>query len=146
MKRQLCYLTWSKTIHRLRLWRTPPHQMPPSINAKRAELWETCGSSGESLLAGELSDGSWRSHETTTCTEVPKGFLALYVGPELRRFVIPLSYLSTPDFKVIMDRAAEEFGYEQEGGIRIPCEEEDFEKILWTCLANNKKKNNIKKV
>ena len=65
--------------------------------------------------------------------EVPKGFLAVYVGPELRRFVIPTSYLSMPDFKALMEQMVDEFGFEQEGGLQIPCEEKDFEEILGKC-------------
>nr|KYP38351.1 Auxin-induced protein 10A5 [Cajanus cajan] len=31
--------------------------------------------------------------------EVPKGYLAVYVGDKMRRFVIPVSYLNQPHFK-----------------------------------------------
>uniref|UniRef100_A0A5B7C2W3 Putative SAUR-like auxin-responsive protein family n=1 Tax=Davidia involucrata TaxID=16924 RepID=A0A5B7C2W3_DAVIN len=84
------------------------------------------------MAAGEMSDG-----QRNIAVQVPRGFLAVYVGPELRRFVIPTRYLSMPDFKVLMERVAEEFGYEQEGGLRIPCEEEDFQDVLTRCLARD---------
>ncbi|KAL3835345.1 hypothetical protein ACJIZ3_010081 [Penstemon smallii] len=88
-----------------------------------------------SLLAGDqillLSDGQ----QTRNSGIIPKGFMAVYVGPENRRFVIPTRFLSVPDFRVEMDRAAEEFGYEQEGGLRIPCDEQDFEQLLESCFA-----------
>lgn len=32
---------------------------------------------------------------------VPRGYLAVYVGPELRRFIIPTDYLEKPLFKVL---------------------------------------------
>lgn len=120
--------------------------------AKKLIIRENSCAMKESLLAGDhdqLSDG--RSTSTTTGVQViPKGFLAVYVGTTVvRRCVIPTSYLSMPDFRILMERAADEFGYEQEGGLRLPCEEEDFEKILLTCWANSKydrKKNNYKKV
>ncbi|KAB5539192.1 hypothetical protein DKX38_016725 [Salix brachista] len=77
---------------------------------------------GNKPAAGGVSSGT---------EKVPKGFLAVYVGAEQRRFVIPLRCLSTPGFMGLMDKVAEEFGYDhQEGGLRIPCEEEDFEEIL----------------
>lgn len=61
---------------------------------------------------------------------VPRGYLAVYVGPEMRRFVIPASFLAVPAMRALMERAAEEFGYGQRGGLRIPCEEAAFEEIL----------------
>ncbi|ONM18808.1 Auxin-induced protein 10A5 [Zea mays] len=58
---------------------------------------------------------------------VPKGYFAVYVGAESRRFVVRTSYLSHPAFRELMERAAEEFGFAQAGGLRIPCREEDFQ-------------------
>ncbi|KAM6562798.1 hypothetical protein CsatB_022796 [Cannabis sativa] len=97
----------------------------------------------ESLLAGKLSDGGLPGSEST---EVPKGYVAVYVGPELRRFLIPTSCLSMPDFRGLMDKTAEEYGFEQEGAIEIPCDEQDFQKILCRCLSSKdkKKKNDLK--
>ena len=65
--------------------------------------------------------------------KVPKGFLVVYVGDEddtQRRFVIPMSYLSTPSFRALIEKAAEEFGFQQAGALRIPCKEENFQEIL----------------
>ncbi|GKV26762.1 hypothetical protein SLEP1_g36000 [Rubroshorea leprosula] len=98
--------------------------------------------SKEELLTGELSDGSWHGHLGPE--HVPKGSLAVYVGQEQRRFVIPMSYLSVPEFKVLMDKSAEEFGYDQEGGLQIACEEKDFEDILARCVMYKNKKNKKK--
>ncbi|GMY38258.1 auxin-responsive protein SAUR50-like [Fagus crenata] len=139
MKNQPCHISRPKNILRLWLWWAPLYQRPPSmIPGKNKGLLEY-GGLNETLLNGELSDGKRSS------MQVPKGFLAVYVGPKLRRFVIPTSYLSMPDFRVLMDRAAEEFGFDHEGGVKIPCEEEDFEQILYRCCKINKKKS-IKKV
>ncbi|KAI4299851.1 hypothetical protein L6164_033273 [Bauhinia variegata] len=68
--------------------------------------------------------------------DVPKGYLAVYVGPELRRFIIPTSYLSHSLFKVLLEKTAEEFGFEQCGGLTIPCEIETF-KYLLKCMENH---------
>lgn len=65
--------------------------------------------------------------------DVPKGYLAVYVGPELRRFIIPTSYLSHSLFKMLLEKAAEEFGFNQSGGLTIPCEIETF-KYLLNCM------------
>lgn len=72
--------------------------------------------------------------------DVPKGYLAVYVGPELRRFIIPTSYLSHSLFKVLLEKAADEFGFDQSGGLTIPCEIETF-KYLLKCIENQKKEH-----
>lgn len=72
--------------------------------------------------------------------DVPKGFLAVYVGSELRRFIIPTSYLSDPLFKVLLEKVEEEFGFDQSGGLTIPCEIETF-KYLLKCMENHQKIN-----
>lgn len=70
--------------------------------------------------------------------DVPKGYLAVYVGPELRRFIIPTSYLSLPAFKVLLEKAEEEFGFDHKGGLTLPCEIETFKYIL-QCMEHNQK-------
>lgn len=61
---------------------------------------------------------------------VPKGHFAVYVGEEARRFVVPTGYLREPTFRDLMERAADEFGFPQAGGLRMPCAEDDFEELL----------------
>ena len=39
---------------------------------------------------------------------------------------MPTTYLRQPEFRDLMEHAAEEFGFAQAAGIRIPCRE-DFE-------------------
>ncbi|ERN08546.1 hypothetical protein AMTRI_Chr11g98270 [Amborella trichopoda] len=58
--------------------------------------------------------------------DVPKGHFAVYVGENRRRFVIPTSYLKTSLFQSLLQRAEEEFGFEHDMGITIPCKEEHF--------------------
>lgn len=47
-----------------------------------------------------------------------------------RRFVIALSYLNHPDFLNLLDQAAEEFGFKQEGVLAVPCGHCELERIL----------------
>lgn len=62
---------------------------------------------------------------------VPKGYFAVYAGEESRhRFVVPTGYLREPAFRDLMERAADEFGFAQAGGLRVPCAEEDLEDLL----------------
>lgn len=70
--------------------------------------------------------------------DVPKGYLAVYVGPELRRFIIPTAYLSHHLFKVLLEKAEEEFGFDHAGGLTIPCEIETF-KYLLKCIETEDK-------
>ncbi|XP_057746273.1 uncharacterized protein LOC130965531 [Arachis stenosperma] len=59
--------------------------------------------------------------------EIPKGYLAVYVGEKMKRFVIPISYLNHPSFQDLLSQAEEEFGYDHPmGGLTIPCEENMF--------------------
>ncbi|XVF48839.1 hypothetical protein PTKIN_Ptkin03bG0220600 [Pterospermum kingtungense] len=77
-------------------------------------------------------------HGPNAPPDVPKGYLAVYVGPELRRFIIPTSYLTHPVFKVLLEKAEEEFGYDHNGGLTLPCEIETF-KYLLQCIERNPK-------
>ncbi|ONK68128.1 uncharacterized protein A4U43_C05F7740 [Asparagus officinalis] len=63
-------------------------------------------------------------------SEVPKGYLAVYVGEDMKRFVIPTTYLSLQAFKELMEASAETFGYQNEGGLRIQCDAGEFEDTL----------------
>ncbi|XP_051146824.1 auxin-induced protein 15A-like [Andrographis paniculata] len=65
---------------------------------------------------------------TSTSADIPKGHFAVYVGEnEMKRFVIPLSYLNNPSFQELLHHAEEEFGFHHPmGGITIPCSEELF--------------------
>ncbi|PON39747.1 Small auxin-up RNA [Parasponia andersonii] len=61
--------------------------------------------------------------------EVPKGYLAVYVGDEskMKRFVILVSYLNQPSFQELLSQAEEEFGFNYPmGALTIPCKEDVF--------------------
>lgn len=59
--------------------------------------------------------------------EIPKGFFAVYVGHNKRRFVIPISFLNQPTFQDLLSQSEEEFGYSHPtGGLTIPCKEDVF--------------------
>lgn len=87
----------------------------------------------------------WRSASNSPCgylclyttnssyppPDVPRGYLAVHVGREERkRFIIPTTYLSTPQIIALLDKAGEEFGYNQIGLLTIPCEITLFEQLL----------------
>ncbi|GAU22120.1 hypothetical protein TSUD_310240 [Trifolium subterraneum] len=67
------------------------------------------------------------SQTSSKVSNIPKGYLAVYVGEEMKRFVVPLSYLNQPSFQDLLSRAEEEFGYDHPmGGLTIPCGEDVF--------------------
>lgn len=104
----------------------------------------TCSSSGDA--AGNSGSGSKSINKflkkTLSFSEssnilrassndvVPKGFLAVCVGNELKRFIIPTEYLGHQAFGILLREAEEEFGFQQEGVLKIPCEVPLFQKIL----------------
>ncbi|XP_008462190.2 auxin-responsive protein SAUR50-like [Cucumis melo] len=61
---------------------------------------------------------------------VPKGYLAVCVGKEMKRFVIPTHYLTHKAFRILLQEAEEEFGFHQQGVLQIPCHVSVFEDIL----------------
>ena len=68
-----------------------------------------------------------------TYAAVPKGYLAIYVGEEIKRFVIPISYLNQTSFQELLSEAEEEFGYDRPmGALTIPCSEDVFLKVVST--------------
>jgi len=59
--------------------------------------------------------------------DVPKGYLAVYVGEKIKRFVIPISYLKQISFQELLNQAEEQFEYDHSmGGLTIPCTEDIF--------------------
>ncbi|XP_047166825.1 auxin-responsive protein SAUR24-like [Vigna umbellata] len=103
-----------------------PNHLKSSI--PRSTSWHIQPLSKKPLLgSGVSSDGGARN------AKVPKGSLAVYVGPHFRRFVIPVRFLAMPDFAALMESVAEEYGCDHHGAIHIPCDEDHFQQILISC-------------
>ncbi|KAG6493840.1 auxin-responsive protein SAUR23-like [Zingiber officinale] len=62
----------------------------------------------------------------------PPGFLAVYVGDDRRRFVIPARFLNLPVFAALLQRAEEEYGFpgSAAGGLALPCDPAFFGCVL----------------
>ncbi|KAL6962000.1 hypothetical protein U1Q18_036956 [Sarracenia purpurea var. burkii] len=61
----------------------------------------------------------------------PKGHFVVYVGRELKRFVVPTSYLKDPFFQQLLDKAAEEYGFDRNHHkIVLPCHESTFQRVI----------------
>ncbi|KAH7835824.1 hypothetical protein Vadar_030206 [Vaccinium darrowii] len=61
--------------------------------------------------------------------DVPKGHFAVYVGENRSRYIVPISFLTHPQFQCLLRRAEEEFGFDHEMGLTIPCEEVVFRSL-----------------
>ncbi|XP_047074368.1 auxin-responsive protein SAUR32-like [Lolium rigidum] len=74
---------------------------------------------------------------TGSGTMPPKGCMAVrVVGPvgggaaeEEERFVVPVGYLKHPLFVGLLKEAEEEYGFQQQGAITIPCGVENFRRV-----------------
>ncbi|XP_047328644.1 auxin-responsive protein SAUR50-like [Impatiens glandulifera] len=59
--------------------------------------------------------------------DVPKGHFVVYVGENRSRYIIPISFLTYPQFQSLLHQAEEEFGFiYHDNGLTIPCQEHVF--------------------
>ncbi|MCD9559076.1 hypothetical protein HAX54_016807 [Datura stramonium] len=91
--------------------------------------WKTKSLKRRGVLSYSSSDSDEPASSGSN-RRTPSGSLAVYVGPERRRFVIPTRFLNLPVFISLLDKAEEEFGYQRTGGLVLPCEVDYFSEIL----------------
>ncbi|KAL7191669.1 hypothetical protein ACSBR2_023704 [Camellia fascicularis] len=60
----------------------------------------------------------------------PQGCFPVYVGPERQRFVVRIQYANHPLFKMLLEDAEMEYGFNSEGPLLLPCEVDHFYKVL----------------
>lgn len=89
------------------------------------QRWKT-----KSLSRRSLSSSSDSDESASPKCRTPSGSLAVYVGPERTRFVIPTRFLNFPVFVAFLNQAEEEFGFQTTGGLVLPCEPGFFAEIL----------------
>ncbi|GMI84051.1 SMALL AUXIN UPREGULATED RNA 42 [Hibiscus trionum] len=77
----------------------------------------------------------WKQEQSSAL--VPQGHFAVVAGcgEEPRRFVVPLSYLTHPGFLLLLEQAAEEYGFERKGALTIPCTPTQLERVLADSIA-----------
>ncbi|CAK8569077.1 unnamed protein product [Lathyrus sativus] len=60
---------------------------------------------------------------------VPKGHFVVYVGENRSRYIVPISFLTRPEFQNLLHQAEEEFGFDHDMGLTIPCDQDAFESL-----------------
>lgn len=63
---------------------------------------------------------------------VPRGCIPVLVGSDgsMERFVVQVKVLREPCIMELLNMAAQEFGYGQQGILRIPCDAEHFRQMI----------------
>ncbi|KAL3723748.1 hypothetical protein ACJRO7_035852 [Eucalyptus globulus] len=79
---------------------------------------------------GKRSSNGYNSNEEAGLPEdVPRGHFVVYVGENRSRYIVPISWLDHPKFQSLLQRAEEEYGFNHDMGITIPCEEAVFQSL-----------------
>lgn len=91
----------------------------------------------KSLLLGWKSSSYCDDYEEVNDSryvpkDVKEGHFAVIAvdGEQPKRFFVPLSYLTHPRFLMLLEQAAEEYGFDHEGALTIPCRPCELERIL----------------
>lgn len=102
--------------------------------------WQKMGSRVIPSAAGCDCCGQWAlwpSKQEDKCipSDVPKGHLVVYVGEDYTRYVINITLLKHPLFKVLLDEAQEEYDFTAASKLCIPCDENIFLSVV-RCAAS----------
>ncbi|KAL4298047.1 hypothetical protein GQ457_12G001230 [Hibiscus cannabinus] len=84
------------------------------------------------FLCGSDSDPGYIRSGEEGRVGVPRGHLAVYVGEsegDTRRVVVPVIYFNHPLFGELLKETERVYGFNQSGGIRLPCGISEFEKV-----------------
>ncbi|KAI3891895.1 hypothetical protein MKX03_026303 [Papaver bracteatum] len=75
------------------------------------------------MMSGDNNNHSEYHHHHH---HVPRGCIAILVGQNEERFVIPVTYLNHPKFMVLLNEAEEVYGFRHKGNITLPCDVDEF--------------------
>ncbi|KAJ8754731.1 hypothetical protein K2173_012120 [Erythroxylum novogranatense] len=63
--------------------------------------------------------------------KTPTGFFVIYVGYERERFVVPTNFLSHPLFKMLLEKAHDDFDLHQNvNRLVVPCSVSTFQEVV----------------
>ena len=69
------------------------------------------------------------------------GHVKVCVGSSCKRFVVRATHLTHPIFKKLLVQAEEEYGFNNQGPLAIPCNESLFEEVLQFISQSDSGKN-----
>lgn len=122
-----------------------------NLKGRKANLivktWERCKSIGRSnkrsaAPALRVKSKSWPRIDARLEEEdekrsrklkrrvAPEGCFSVYVGPQKQRFVIKTEYVNHPLFKLLLEEAESEYGFQSEGPLVLPCKVDHFYRVL----------------
>ncbi|CAF2201699.1 unnamed protein product [Brassica rapa] len=78
---------------------------------------------------GKKQSNVYSEDENGHPLDVPKGHFVVYVGENRVRYVVPISFLTRPEFQLLLQQAEEEFGFDHDMGLTIPCDEAVFRSL-----------------
>ncbi|KAK4744068.1 hypothetical protein SAY87_010380 [Trapa incisa] len=102
--------------------RSKPSKLPQTAMIK--QILRRCSSLGKKSNGCNNSD-----YHDGLPLDVPKGHFAVYVGHNRTRYIVPISFLARLEFQSLLQAAEEEFGFDHDMGLTIPCEEVVFESL-----------------
>ncbi|KAG4923022.1 hypothetical protein AAZX31_18G281800 [Glycine max] len=112
------------------------------------KTWERCKSIGRSRKEASsnslntntntMRSKSWpnrnraenKNKNKNSTIVAPEGCFSVYVGPQMQRFVIKTEYANHPLFKMLLEEAESEYGYNSQGPLALPCHVDVFYKVL----------------
>lgn len=97
------------------------------------KAWEKCRSirgGGDHVKSPSYPSGKFSKSKSCHVQVAPEGCFSVYVGPERQRFVIKTKFANHPLFKMVLEDAEMEYGFNCEGPLLLPCEVDLFYKVL----------------
>lgn len=110
------------------------------------KAWERCKSIGRGRKGSSAPERALTLKSSISCPSLgisveeekhhgkrrvaPEGCFSVYVGPQKQKFVIKTEYANHPLFKMLLEEAESEYGYDNQGPLVLPCNVDMFHKVL----------------
>uniref|UniRef100_A0A0E0C880 Uncharacterized protein n=1 Tax=Oryza meridionalis TaxID=40149 RepID=A0A0E0C880_9ORYZ len=84
------------------------------------------------------------AHSSEVVAEMKAGYVPVLVGKSgdggaaATRFLVPVGLLNDPCMEALLELAADEMGYGQEGVLSIPCDADFFRRVVTAIPSSNK--------
>lgn len=95
------------------------------------KTWERCKSLGrKNSLENNQHALTKKGARKLRFRVTTQGCFSVYVGSDRQRFVIRTEYVNHPLFKMLLEEAESEFGYNSKGPLVLPCDVDFFLNLL----------------